>query len=146
MEPVKIEINIGLKPETIDAVKQLMLASVAAFMELCRSTEAKPAEASQEGAEAPAEAEPETKPEAAPAAPQAPAVDDMPDFTEAFPEVSDKEIADVTRAAVVRLREAGISPTIIRKEVFEKYGISQSSECPMEKRGQLVADLNAIGR
>lgn len=137
MEPLKIEIQIGLKDETISAMKQLLLASIAAFMETVNACQGTPAQTAEEPA-----------PEEAPKAEEKPAeaADDMPDFTEAFPEVSDKEIADVTRATVVRLREAGISPTIIRKEVFEKYGISQSTECPKEKRGQLLADLNALGK
>lgn len=143
MEPLKIEIQIGLKDETISAMKQLLLASIAAFMETVNACQGTPAQTAEEPA--PEEA-PKAEEKPAEAAEPAPAADDMPDFTEAFPEVSDKEIADATRATVVRLREAGISPTIIRKEVFEKYGISQSTECPKEKRGQLIADLNALGK
>lgn len=139
MEPLKIEIQIGLKDETISAMKQLLLASIAAFMETVNACQGTPAQTAEEPA--PEEALKAEEESAEPAQ----AVD-MPDFTEAFPEVSDKEIADATRATVVRLREAGISPTIIRKEVFEKYGISQSTECPKEKRGQLLADLNALGK
>lgn len=139
MEPLKIEIQIGLKDETILAMKQLLLASIAAFMETVNACQGTPAQTAEEPA-------PEAEEKPAEAAEPAPAADDMPDFTGAFPEVSDKELADATRATVVRLREAGISPTIIRKEVFEKYGISQSTECPKEKRGQLLADLNALGK
>lgn len=142
MEPLKIEIQIGLKDETITAVKQLLLASIAAFMETVNACQGNAQEAPAEPEAGKEQEAPKAEPQPAAEAP----VQDMPDFTEAFPEVSDQDVAAATRTAVCRLREAGVSPTIIRKEVFEKYGIAQSTDCPQERRAELIRDLENVGR
>ena len=59
--------------------------------------------------------------------------------------VSDDTLVQATRAAVARLKAKGLSTTIIRKDIFAKYGIGSSVECPQDKRAALVAELDKIG-
>ena len=44
-----------------------------------------------------------------------------------------------------RLKAKGLSTTLIRKDIFAKYGIGSSVECPQDKRAALVAQLDKIG-
>ena len=59
--------------------------------------------------------------------------------------VSDDTLVQATRAAVARLKAKGLSTTLIRKDIFAKYGIGSSVECPQDKRADLVAELDKIG-
>ena len=59
--------------------------------------------------------------------------------------VSDDTLVQATRAAVARLKVKGLSTTLIRKDIFAKYGIGSSVECPQDKRAALVAELDKIG-
>lgn len=60
--------------------------------------------------------------------------------------ISDSEVAEVTRATVNRLKEAGVSPVAIREKIFVKYGISRSIDCPQERRAEMLDDLNNLNR
>ena len=59
--------------------------------------------------------------------------------------VSDDTLVQATRSAVARLKAKGMSTALIRKDVFAKYGIGSSVECPQDKRAALVAELDKIG-
>ena len=59
--------------------------------------------------------------------------------------VSDDTLVQATRSAVARLKAKGLSTTLIRKDIFAKYGIGSSVECPQDKRAALVAELDKIG-
>ena len=59
--------------------------------------------------------------------------------------VSDDTLVWATRAAVARLKAKGLSTALIRKDIFAKYGIGSSVECPQDKRASLVAELDKIG-
>ena len=59
--------------------------------------------------------------------------------------VSDDTPVQATRSAVARLKAKGLSTTLIRKDIFAKYGIGSSVECPQDKRAALVAELDKIG-
>ena len=64
---------------------------------------------------------------------------------EPVPIVSDDTLVQATRAAVARLKAKGLSTTLIRKDIFAKYGIGSSVECPQDKRAALVAELDKMG-
>lgn len=130
MEPFKINIEISLSEKSIAALMTLLDKSRAvvpasepagAVIPSIRPVAALPR---PEPAEAP-----ETAADAAPAA-------DLP--------VADEELLAATRDAVARIKSAGGSPSIIREQVFSKYGISSSTQCPEEKRAALLKDLIAI--
>lgn len=59
--------------------------------------------------------------------------------------VSDDTLVQATRAAVARLKAKGMPTSLIRKDIFAKYGIGSSVECPQDKRAALVAELDKIG-
>ena len=59
--------------------------------------------------------------------------------------VSDDTVVQATRAAVARLKAKGMSTALIRKDIFAKYGIGSSVECPQDKRAALVAELDKMG-
>ena len=59
--------------------------------------------------------------------------------------VSDDTLVQATRAAVARLKAKGLSTSLIRKDIFAKYGIGSSVECPQDKRAALVAELDKMG-
>lgn len=59
--------------------------------------------------------------------------------------VSDDTLVQTTRAAVARLKAKGLSTALIRKDIFAKYGIGSSVECPQDKRAALVAELDKMG-
>lgn len=59
--------------------------------------------------------------------------------------VSDDTLVQATRAAVARLKAKGLSTALIRKDIFAKYGIGSSVECPQDKRAALVAELDKMG-
>ena len=59
--------------------------------------------------------------------------------------VSDDTLVQATRAAVARLKAKGMPTALIRKDIFAKYGIGSSVECPQDKRAALVAELDKIG-
>ena len=59
--------------------------------------------------------------------------------------VSDDTLVQATRSAVARLKAKGLSTALIRKDIFAKYGIGSSVECPQDKRAALVAELDKIG-
>ena len=58
--------------------------------------------------------------------------------------VRDDTLVQATRSAVARLKAKGLSTTLLRKDIFAKYGIGSSVECPQDKRAALVAELDKI--
>ena len=59
--------------------------------------------------------------------------------------MSDDTLVQATRAAVARLKAKSLPTSLIRKDIFAKYGIGSSVECPQDKRAALVAELDKIG-
>lgn len=130
MEPFKINIEISLSERSIAAITTLLDKSRAVVP-----------------AGAPAEAViPSIRPVAAPPRPEPAKAPETPEAAEPAADlpVADEELLAATRDAVARVKAAGGSPSIIREQVFAKYGISASTQCPEEKRAALLKDLNAI--
>lgn len=138
----KLEIEVNLGESTIDALKRIAAAAIYARLgdapEDTTTEDEKPAEETpienlpdmpsdeelerMEREKAEAEAKPEPQVE----------------------EISDDEVAAATRSVVSALKKQGKSALIVRKEVFAKYGISQSTDCPKDQRAALIADMNAL--
>lgn len=143
MEPFKIQIEVKLSDETLEAIKRIALAAI--------FTKLTPEDQEEIERNTFKDEEPAKAPEA-PAAEPAPEIGDMPEEIAApaqapaaeVKEISDDEVAAKTREAVAALKKQKRSATIIRTEIFAKYGISQSVACPQERRAELLADLENI--
>lgn len=135
MNAININITIGLKEETIDVLKRIAAASI-----FSSRKQEDMEQVLSEGEETKAEEE------TAPAVEASPAVQEEPeeDLPEDTPEVTADMLAEMTRAAVKALKEKGKDPQIIRKDIFSKYGITESRKCAPEHRNALYNDLNAI--
>lgn len=142
MEPFKIQVEVKLSDETIEAIKKIALAAI--FSKLTPEA--------QEEIEKNTFKEDEPEKDAQPAeAPAAETVGDMPEeIAEPAPaqakaeEISDDVIAAKTREAVAELKRQKRSSTLIRSEIFAKYEISQSIKCPQERRAEFLVDLEAL--
>lgn len=135
MEPLKLYIEVTLSDESINKLAATIGTAISdsllniAKEGFSRATKTEEAE------------EPAAPAEAAPAPQEKPtneAPEDLP--------ISDEEMAEVTRAAVTRLKAAGKSTLFIRTEIFAKYGCDNSAGCPVSKRPALLAELEAIGK
>lgn len=142
MEPFKIQVEVKLSDETIEAIKKI--AARAIFTKLTPEAQEEIEKNTFK------EDEPEKEPQPA-EAPAAETVGDMPEeIAEPAPvqdkaeEISDDVIAAKTREAVAELKRQKRSSTLIRSEIFAKYEISQSIKCPQERRAEFLADLEAL--
>lgn len=143
MEPFKIQVEVKLADETLEAIKRIALAAI--------FTKLSPEAQEELERETFKDEEPAKAPEA-PVAEPAPEVGDMPEEIAApaqapaaeVKEISDDEIAAKTREAVNALKKAGKPTTTIRTDVFAKYGIGKSTACPQEQRAELLQDLEEI--
>lgn len=147
MEPFKIQVEVKLSDETIEAIKRIALAAI--FTKLTPEAQ----EEIEKNTFKEDEPEKDAQPAEAPAAeaPAAETVGDMPEeIAEPAPaqakaeEISDDVIAAKTREAVAELKRQKRSSTLIRSEIFAKYEISQSIKCPQERRAEFLADLEAL--
>ena len=147
MEPLKIQIEVSLSEATIAALKDLMVS--ATLPSLVRAVPPgaveKMAEAMKQAVSiAQAEPSPVTEikaPETAPNPPK-PKAEKPKKAEEPVPaeEVSELQLFEAVKAAQ---KVRGIAPKTVR-EVFKEFGISASSECPAERRKELLDRINAL--
>ena len=133
MENLQINVEISFSKETIETLKQIATAAIMTTLSKSDVEQAKDiiahAQYEEEKKETSA-AEQETT--------------DNPEADPAWYEVTDQELAQATKNAVQRVKAKHQSPAFIRTEIFKKYGISQSVDCPKERRAELLADLEAV--
>lgn len=152
MEPFKIQVEVKLSDETLEAIKRIALAAI--FTKLTPEAQEEIERNTFKDEEPQHKAgDPQINEEPAPASAEEPAPaaegPDMPEDVygakpEQAREISDDEVAAKTREAVAALKKQKRSSTIIRTEIFAKYGISQSVACPQEHRAELLADLDNL--
>lgn len=152
MEPLKINIEVSLSNGTLEALRRCVTAVTAAIItnhiahgEKIAEDDAKAAiaaafnlvegsEAENGAAQAPQNEETEEAPaesgDAAPAAPEAPAAEART--------YTDPELRAVVKEAKTRTSAQHV------REVFAKFDIATSIDCPQERRAELVDALNAL--
>lgn len=137
MDPIQINITIGLNETTITALQAFTGGkSESPAAKTPAAPETKPAPRKVETKPAPA---PETK---------SPLDEDMPeDIATPAPqpekpaEISDEEL----RAVLYKARKSSSTAAqTIKNVIFPEFGITTSIECPMERRAALVARLNNL--
>lgn len=134
MDPIKIQIEVGLKDSTLQALVDLFGGVKSAPASAPAAPAKRPMETKTE-ATAPAQA-------AAPAPEPAPAVedlppDDAPDPTPAKPTPTE----DDARQAVKAARTRGVPAPQIKAYMKDTFGIASSVECPAERRQELIDGL-----
>lgn len=134
MEPIKINIEVGLKESTLTALKEIF-----------GSTQATPAPTA---APAPKKVKTpevmETKKEELPAPAPAPApapVADDDDLPEAPAPKQATPSENDARQAVKAARDRGVSAKVIKEYMQSIFGIASSVECPAERRAELIQGL-----
>ena len=137
MEQFKISVEVSFSKETLETLKQV---ATAAIMTTLTKNDAETAKDTI--AQAQYEEEKKEQAEAAAAAEAPQEQEPQPEWYE----VTDQELAQATKNAVQRVKAKHQSPTFIRSEIFKKYGINQSIECPKESRPELLKELEAIAR
>lgn len=129
MEPIKINIEVGLKESTIEALAVIFNPWKGCTC-TCADTFPQP--------EPQPEPQPKTHPE-----PEAPApvedYDDLPPSDAQDPMPTPTE-ADA-RQAVKRARDRGVSAKVIKDYMQKAFGIASSVECPAERRADLIKGL-----
>lgn len=140
MDPIQINVNIGLQQETQSVLKEVALAAIYGFMSRAAENSAKIATETAKAAaanapEAPAggvAAEAPEKPvRASKAAPKATEPAKAPEITNQYLLELVQEVRKVT----------GPKPI---KDIFAELGIPNSTSCPEDKRPALVAKLSAL--
>ena len=134
MEPLKIQIEVSLSEATLSGLKEIILAatmpSLVSKIDLHEAVSQAAQEEKKEQAEpAPVKKAEVPKPAKKEAENPAPAE-----------EVSELELFEAVKAAQ---KVRGIAPKTVR-EVFKEFGISASSECPAERRKELLDRINAL--
>ena len=127
MEPIKINIEVGLKESTLTALKEIFGST--------QATPAPTAAPTPKKVKTPEVVE--TKKEEIPA--PAP-VDDDDDLPEApAPQATPSE--NDARQAVKAARDRGVSAKVIKEYMQSTFGIASSVECPAERRAELIKGL-----
>jgi hypothetical protein len=119
MDPIKINVELSIKDDSLQALKNIFTTCIGGAAPVRPTLPPKPAEAPKAETKAP-------EAPVAPAAPAAPAIDNM-----------------TLNAEVKAAQSRGVDKARIL-EVFGKYGIKSSRECPEDKRPALLADLKAL--
>lgn len=134
MEPLKIQIEVSLSEATLSGLKEIILAATMPSLVGKIDLQEVISQASQEEKKEQAEPAPVKKAEAPkPAKKEA----ENPAPAE---EVSELQLFEAVKAAQ---KVRGIAPKTVR-EVFKEFGISASSECPAERRKELLDRINAL--
>ena len=131
---VKINFEVSLSEATLSGLKEIILAatmpSLVSKIDLHEAVSQAAQEEKKEQAEpAPVKKAEVPKPAKKEAENPAPAE-----------EVSELELFEAVKAAQ---KVRGIAPKTVR-EVFKEFGISASSECPAERRKELLDRINAL--
>lgn len=119
MEPIKINIEVGLKESTLTALKEIFGST--------QATPAPTAAPTPKKVKTPEVVE--TKKEEIPAPAPAPAP------KQATPSEND------ARQAVKAARDRGVSAKVIKEYMQSIFGIASSVECPAERRAELIQGL-----
>lgn len=128
MEPIKINIEVGLKESTIEALKNIFGAQIIPSSAVTENPQPEPKKAEKKAAPAPTPAP--TQVEDYDDLPPSDAQDPMPTPTEAD-----------ARQAVKSARDRGVSAKVIKDYMQKAFGIASSVECPAERRADLIKGL-----
>lgn len=129
MEPIKINIEVGLKESTLIALKEIFGST--------QATPAPTAAPTPKKVKTPEVVE--TKKEEIPAPAPAPVADDD-DLPEApAPQATPSE--NDARQAVKAARDRGVSAKVIKEYMQSTFGIASSVECPADRRAELIRGL-----
>lgn len=147
MEPIKIniEVEVGLKQTTIDAIRQLFGAQIVAQPAAeAPAPKDEPKRKAKKEPEAPAPA-PKTEAVEAPKeeVPALAADDDLPPDDAPAP-AKKTPTEDDARQAVKAARTRGVSAKAIKDFMKEGFDIASSVECPPERRQELIDGLNNL--
>jgi hypothetical protein len=130
MEPIKINIEVGLKESTLTALKEIF-----------GSTQATPAPtAAPTPKKVKTQEVLETKKEEIPAPAPAPVADDD-DLPEAPAPKQATPSENEARQAVKAARDRGVSAKVIKEYMQSTFGIASSVECPADRRAELIEGL-----
>lgn len=135
---VKINFEVSLSEATLSGLKEIILAATMPSLVGKIDLQEVISQAAQE--EKKEQAEPE--PVKAPKTPKKEAVKPVDEAEGPAPaeEVSELQLFEAVKAAQ---KVRGIAPKTVR-EVFKEFGISASSECPAERRKELLNRINAL--
>ena len=141
MEPIRIEIEVGLKQTTIDTLRQIFGAQL--IPAATPTTEPEP-EPKRKAKKAEAEPAPEPKAPVMGASPEGTGVedDDLPPDDAPAPKKTPTE-ADA-RKAVKDARSRGVSAKVIKDYMKDNFAIESSVECPENRRQELIDGLNGL--
>lgn len=141
MEPLKIQIEVSLSEATITGLKDLMVSATlpallravppGAVHELAETMKQAVSSARAEQSPTPAVKEAVTAQKQPKPAAEAPAPAEIPDLT----------LFEAVKAAQ---KERKVAPATVRK-VFAEFGIETSSQCPQERRAELLQRINLLG-
>ena len=145
MEQFKISVEVSFSKETLETLETLKQVATAAIMTTLTKNDAETVKDIIAQAQYEEEKKEQVEAAAAAEAPQEEAPQEQEPQPEWY-EVTDQELAQATKNAVQRVKAKHQSPTFIRSEIFKKYGINQSIECPKESRPELLKELEAIAR
>lgn len=148
MEPIKINVNIevGLKQTTLDALSQIFGARVqtpaitAEAPKAAPKAEAEPQPEKPQPKKAPA---PAPEPEPKPADPVEYDDDDLPPGNAPDPVKPNPTESDA-RNAVAAAKKRGVTAAAIKSYMKTEFNISSSVECPAERRQELIDGLNKL--
>ena len=141
MEPIKINIEVGLKESTLTALKEIFGSTQATPAPTAAPTPKKVK--TPEVVETKKEEIPAPAPVPAPA--PAPAlVDDDDDLPEAPDSVKKTPTESDARNAVAAAKKRGVTAAAIKSYMKPVFDISSSVECPAERRQELIDGLNKL--
>lgn len=129
MEPIKINIEVGLKESTIEALKNIFGARIIPSSAVTEDPQPEPKKAEKKAAPAPT-----------PAPTQVEDYDDLPPSDAPGPMPTPPTEADA-RQAVKSARDRGVSAKVIKDYMQKAFGIASSVECPAERRAELIQGL-----
>lgn len=141
MEPLKIQFEVSLSEATLSGLKEILLTAAVprivgsipphAIGEIIRSLKGDQATS-------------ETVQEAQSASPApTPAKEDKPVKTAENPSPAPIPDLDLFEAVKAAQKERGVAPDTVRG-VFKEFGITTSSECPQERRAELLKRINDL--
>lgn len=133
MEPIKINIEVGLKESTLEVLRAALGCSSIRRITPADLEETKAARTASAPSPAPVEKAP------------APTVeeDDLPPNDAPDPVKPTPSEADA-RMAVKSARDRGVTAKVIKDYMQENFGIASSVECPAERRQELIEGLSKL--
>jgi hypothetical protein len=141
MEPLKIQIEVSLSEATITGLKDLMVSATlpallravppGAVHDMAEAMKQAVSSAQAEQSPTPAVKAAETTQNAPKKEAEAPVPAEIPDLT----------LFEAVKAAQ---KERKVAPATVRK-VFAEFGIETSSQCPQERRAELLQRISLLG-